>query len=656
MIRAFPKTGFVGLSLGLNLVDDLSIMKPGQAQKLDDMVYTQGTLKRRDALIDYIPFTTNVEIADAIEYVDINDQKHIMCAKKSGSDGIPSIFEIKNGEIVAHALNLTKNLFGFFAQMLGAAFFQNGTDPPLRIDTDPNSGDITTRIAGAPDVVNGVTTDISGSGNVDAGSHGYIVTACVIENGVLTLESDHSLTSTIISTGSQITIAWDASTDARVNTYRVYRNKANLGDPFYIVAQGNALSYVDNAADVQLTGQLAAPLGQNNPMPRAAIIVQSGRRLVCGNLTDPSDPLASKSVHISIIGINRYAAENFPIDGMSRFYLPTPGKITALSAFGSKDNDPANADLFVAQENHCYLVSNTDPTVGPTLISAVYGVVGKKAVTQWGSYLFFVSKQGLIFLDGSLNPKLISSQVNPMFLGGGPLNISPANGYEYITLSVYKNRLLICMRDDTGKIWGNKTLVLDLERFLTPTTAYLGSQLSAYFTVWRGDGIGWSFFLPKSNGDLLLFDNQNQRVLYTQLAPNPGFQDSVGGILKLIPVHVWTFGIMATQPEVLKALHQVNLLYQSSEESLMSVEADYGQLIDKNIVVAPSTTPIDWDKPWDKLWVRNSVNFTSIFVARGIKGRLFQLKLTVQNKGYEFVFVGMSLQYSAVMARRMLAR
>jgi len=625
--------------MGVNVMDDLAIMAPGYAQKLDNMEYRRGTIVRRKPFTAKSTETLPAEASFAMEYIDAGGSYRLLWGSLDGK-----VKEFLTSTTHADRVtSLTANKRAYMAQMLGAAFHQNGEDRPRR-------GDGTTwRAAGAPSKAGALTLGAVTAGAL-TGGYIWMVTACIRDGGVVILESDHSNYVTTTLAEQDQTLDWLASTDARVNWYRLYRTEEGQGTPFFLVTEGNFLTHDDSTTDVDLSEQEAAPYRRNGEMPIASVLTQAGGRMVCAKLKDSGDPNAGKAVHLSIVSTNRFEMEYYPADGVHKFYLPGPGDVTAVFGYSVKDEDLAARDLFLGQKTSCYILRAADPYGVLEPISYTKGVIGERALTQWGRFMFFVSLDGLEFLGPEGDPVLISPHVNAFFFGGSPLNLTANIGPEYIHLAIQGGRLLITLRDDSGHAWGNKALVMDLERF-NPYNPKPNQQ--AFYTIWNGLGLGFAFFLPTRDGGLYLFDNRNKRLLQRAAS---GYQDTVNGIARFIPGKIWTSGLMASFMTVLKVLRQVNVLQQSEADTTLDIEADYGHTDTINKAIPRFITEKVWDKVWDKAWGASAVFLSSIFVSRTSKGRFFQFKVKIENASPSFTFIGLQSFFTAVRARRMTAR
>lgn len=643
MIRQYPseqsKADLASWPNGVNVMDDLAVMDQRYARKLDNMEYHKGTPVRRQPFTAYSTETLPSEASAGIEYIDPSGTAHLLWASMDG--------KVKEWTAAAshadRATGLTAAKRASMAQMLGAVFHQNGEDRPRRGDTT------TWREAGAPLPAGALTLGAAPAGAL-TGAYFWMVTACIRTGGVVILESDHSNYIEGTLAAQQQVLNWVASADSRVNWYRLYRVKAGQGSPLFLVYEANVLTYSDNITDAALSEQEAPPASRNGIMPISSIVVQAGGRLACVKLKDSADPNAGKAVHLSKVATTQYEMELFPDDDTHKFYLPGPGDATAAFGYSVKDEDQAANDLFLAQKTACYILRGANPYGVLEPISYTKGVVGARAVTQWGRFLFFVSLDGLEFLGPEGDPLLISQHVNAFFFGGGPLNLSANVGPEYIHLDISGNRLLITLRDDSGHSWGNKTLVLDLERF-NPYNPK--PEQEAFYVLWTGTGMGMAFYVPTRDGGLYLFDNKNKRILQRA---SSGYQDTVNGTATLIKAWIWTSGMMAEFMGVLKVWRQINVLQASEADITIDIEADYGYKDVRNRTLARFITEKAWNKVWNKAWGASAVFMSTLYLPRTLKGRLFQVKILIQNASPAYTFIGLQAFYSAVKARRMVKR
>jgi hypothetical protein len=283
-------------------------------------------------------------------------------------------------------------------------------------------------------------------------------------------------------------------------------------------------------------------------------------------------------------------------------------------------------------------------------ISFERGAVSDRAITQWQRWLFFISREGLEFLgpDGELH--LISRYVRSWFKGGGPLSIGAPAGDEYFTLAVHDNRLLITVRDDSTKRWGNKTLAMHLD-FFNPFAEK--PEETAVFTEWKGNGLGHAFYAPLRDGNLLLMDNQNRRLLRRG---GNGAADMVAGVSTNMVGHIWSGALLIDSSTWLKVLRQVNVLQISDKDTTMDIEADYSRRKVLGKVIPRQVDTVTWNKPWDKAWIKSIAFLSSVYVSRVLRGRFFRIKIKIDNTSERYVFVGFALFFSAMKVRRLVNR
>lgn len=643
MIRQYPDpqggTDIARWPFGVNVMDDIAIMDQRYAQKMDNMEYRKGTPWRRRP---FVPKSTEILPAvatDAIEYVDAAGVSRILWA---GYDGTVNEW-LDAAAHVTRASGFTAERIACLAQMLGAVFHQNGEDGPRRGDAE------TWRAAGPPPALGSLAFGAATAGAL-TGAYIWMVTACIHDGTDVILESDHSNYLDASLTDERQVLGWGASSDPRVNWYRLYRVENGQGTPFFLVEEGNILTATDNTTDEDMSEQVSAPLARNGLMPISRLIAQAGERLCCASLVDASDPNAGRAVHLSIVATNRFEMEYFPDDQVHKFYLPGPGDVTCAIGYSVKDEDLAAKDLFLGQPTSCYILRGADPFGVLEPISFSKGVIGKKAITQWGRYLFFVSREGLEFLGPEGDPVLISPHVNAYFLGGGALSLAPNVGDENVTLEIHEGRLFVTLKDQTGFVWGNKALVLDLERF----NAFNPKPWEeAYFAVWYLVGGGMGFFLTLRDGGLLLFDNQNQRILQRGAA---GAKDIVNGIATRVRGLLWTSGTMAEFMGVLKVVRQINALMLSEEDVTLDLIFDHGAISILGQTIPRLSQAVTWDRNWDRVWADAIAFLSSVYIRRNAKGRMMQARFHLENDSQNIIFVGLTTYYSAVKARRMTQR
>lgn len=576
----FPKDGLTDLSKGEDVSSDLALIPYGYSQKLENFEYIGGNLRRRPALVDYNVNTLSGDSSNITEY-----NGGIVSTNLDGSiQEVPT-----SGAVVNRVTGLTTSKRGSFSQLSGALFHQNGTDLPRRGDSS------TYRIAGVP----AVTTLTGGAKSAGAvtGSYAWIVTACVKDAtlGIVILESDWSNIVTDTLAAQQKAFTWTASADARVNWYRLYRVKDGQGGPYYLVYEANATSYTDNTIDTALSAQLADDIGLNGEMPKSYYLTACGQRLVCAKLVASStDPQAESAFWLSRIDTNGFKMESYPRDGLHKIYLPGKGPLTCAYPYSIKDEFQNAKDLFVSQANSCYILRKAEPNGVLETVSTEVGVIGPDAIVQWSRYLFFISRQGLIFYSPEMGPILISKQINPKFLGGGALNLPNYNRAEYYKIAVDGNRLLIAYTTQVSITNADKLIVMDLERFnpSQPVT-------SSHFTTWSVTGAELAQMCRTETSGLYVCDNVGRRIMKLDPA---AVNDKINNVGVVIQVEYNSGGLLAGNFMVWKTLRRINILQITDTTTTLTLSFDYGLRGSQEVVIDPVSAVVDWDKDWDKLW------------------------------------------------------
>lgn len=150
-----------------------------------------------------------------------------------------------------------------------------------------------------------------------------------------------------------------------------------------------------------------------------------------------------------------------------------------------------------------------------------------------------------------------------------------------------------------------------------------------------------------------MVDNKNKRVLQRA---SSGYQDTVNAVATLIPAKVWTGGMMSRGMTYLKVIRHINILQLSDVNCTMDIEADYGAFDQTMVTIPRFSQSVTWDKVWDKEWGATSVFLSTVPIRRDVRGRLFQVKIKIENATPEFIYIGMALFYTAIRARRLTKR
>jgi hypothetical protein len=635
-MRVYPSPAsypqdFFDYPRGENAVDTLLKMPAlkGYAQRLENMEYQQSTLMRREAFIpkSTLDFTAEGVFQGGYEYVGADDTQYILTGHDSG--------KVKRFEAAGSApdviTGLTLGQRMRFQAMNGAAFMCNAANTNRRLDG------LNHREAGAPAPLGDLTlAKVPITGGL-TGTFIWVVVVCIKFNGRVILRSDWSGVLEETLNGERADLSWVASADGRTTggyslVYEVYRSYADVGDPLYLVQESPVNSFSDHSADADLSGTTLAPLARNGVMPIFKAMTASGYRLVGVKADDP------KTLALSNIATTDFDMETFPKDGRHEIIAPGNGPVTGLIGFGVKDELDNSLDLFFSQLGSCYLLRGTDPFGSPETVSAQKGVVNFEAVCQHGQYLFFLSNQQQIEFYGPYGLRTISGKVDAYFKGGGPRGLGGIQGNQYVQLTVWQNFLLVVFRDDSSKTWGNRALIMDLEAF-DPQDP----KSTARWTPWSGPGFG--LFIPCRNGELVLLDNENKRMLKRGFDAGP--YDSIAGVDTKIDAYIWSGAILGEFVTFWKSLFGLNVLSISDADAEGILEADYGAVQD-SFTIAQNTSTRTWDKAWDKAWGVSTAWSAFVAVARDMVGRLFQLKIRVFNTSRKFVYIGASVNFDQV--------
>jgi hypothetical protein len=638
-VRKYPSNeagpDFIEFPLGVDLINDFTQILPGRAERLNNMEYKGGKLRRRAPYTAYSTEAWPDDISRVFAYVDTDGTERLLIASQDGK-----VKEFVNASSHSDRVTgLTINQRGWFESFIGAVYHQNGTDTPRR-------GDGTTwRVAGAPPVT--VLSLGSAAAGSLSGAYIWLVTACIKSGSDVILESDHSNYVTATLSSKKQPLSWTASSDARVNWYRLYRVKAGQGGPFFLVYEANATSYTDNITDDSLSETIAKPLYRNGEMPISKYMAVAGQRLACGNITDANDTNSAKAVHVSVVARNQYDPEYFPSDGIHKFYLPGQGELTALAAYSVKDEEQNNKDLFVSQSDSCYILRGNDPNGNLEAISTYIGVISAGALVNWDRNLFFVSRRGLEFLGPQGTPVLISNHVSPFFDGGGNADYSGSQSDNTVFLSIYDNRLYCFVRGDSSNSWGDRALILDLERFdpLNPIS-------TAVYTTSESTDLGMSFGYETQSGAFILVDNKNSRLLTI----GTGANDSINAVDTLVEANVKTGAMLHEVMGALKRVRWINVLMLAQDVTTMNVTFDRGFSSHSGIELPATVTLTEWDGPWDGNWADSFFGVTGKAIKRTARGRAMQIELIQNANISEWVLIGFQAYFTLVKNKRMVTR
>lgn len=632
------------MNRGVDMMNTLLQMEDGFAQKLDNAEYTPDTLRRRAPFVNLhlgngsdlnTDYTAMGPFVGQHEYVDSAGGARLLHAHSNGT--IQELDRTAGGDTArVSGLNGASVRFESF---MGACIACNGVDAPQRAD------DGTWRTFGAPAAVAGLA--VTGAAGALTGAYQWIIVPIIQVSGITAVRGDWSNIA-IATLGAQLgRLTWTPSADLRVTGYEIYRSFAGLGYPYSLaatVAGRTTATYDDNLSDASLSGQVADESGQDGPAPIAKYVSSAGKRVAFGFVIDATDPDASKTAWISRVATNKYECEYFPNDKVNRIRLPGKGDLTCIAGVGQTEGQESGTDLFMSQLTSCYLLPDGNPLNALQTISQEVGVINNEAFAKWGKWAFFVSLRGLEFLGPTGAPLLISKNVQAFFFGGGELGFNGNQGSQYITCCVADQKLIVTTRQDSGRIYGDTALILDLTTF---NPYAIDIMETARFTVWFGPGMAAFLFLRDRS--LLCFDNQNARILEA----SAGAYDQLAGVNTPIECNIWSGAILGDSPEYRKTPAMMNLLMLCDSAVGVRLDGDYSAESSGSdfTTVNPTFVPRSWDKVWDKAWYGDTSYGGSVSMPRTLNSYLFQLKLQCKNGSQTFTYIGMVLHYRQSIAR-----
>lgn len=638
----------IKLSRGLNLSDNLLEMDREDAALLKNLTWTRNTLQRRKGFQRYSTqdWSAETKFRGGTEFVDRWGNRRLLVGTDTGKiierQSTTTRTTIKSGLATLQEVH--------FAPAFGAMFAANGQDTPRRIDGNSTAATACTeRVMGPPVPIENVAIAAGAAGN-PSGTYLGIVTAVREESGIKVLESDWSNLAEVTVSSQKLVFTWDATADSRVTHYYVYHTDAADSVPYYAgkVTVGTLTLTVD-LEDADLIQNRPAPLHYRNGVPPAGeFIVHSGGRMIIGALSS-----AGNAFHCGLAGSDSFIVENFPIYDAANleFYeggnhvvmLPGQGKMKAARAVGETGEKSARANnLWVAQENSCYMLPDSNPNNPLQEISSQIGCIGQRAHAQYGQGIFFQSRRGVEFWPG--NGKtiyLVSDQISPVFTGGGNQQLTANQADTDITYAVDGDTLLVTVKDDSTKACANKTYCLDLLKFMKDFAG--GTTIGRWAGPWQNNGFG--LFIPLSNRGLVLLDNQDITMLYRHAT---SYADWVNGADVTASVRILGGPVMKEFKMARNKLHFLDLFAFTNTDSTLRLIGENGAYDQSGITIAAVNYTFNWaDITWDDLTWQYNTWHSEVALPWSAVGHFFQLDITNNDATGDFVFYGYALRYSS---------
>lgn len=597
----YPKTGVISPQRGLNLADNLFEVRFDEATLLKNMLF------RRNSFVQRYPFrnySTTDFSADGV-FRGCHDYKT--------TGGTARMLFLTNGGKIKERLTssteadrvtgLSTGQDGHFATVFDACFFANGSNP-LRVGRDT-----TWRIGGSPAAVSNLAVGTNAGAGIAAGTYYHVVLPVIEVGGISVVFANWSnIVKTVLGGAiASFALTWTDVSDSRITAYLVFRTAAG-GTDFRSVARvaAGVGSYtdanLDTALPVTVTGAPSRPPQYNawGVPPTAKIVVFSGNRLVFLNLGTGLE----NALQTSQIAGTSYEAEGVPADNSTLLRALKDGPILCGFPIGETGEQASRANnLFVAQEAACYILPETNPDLPLQEISGAIGCISQHAIAQDGSFLFFQSRRGVEFWPGSgRDIYLLSDKVQPIFNGGGNQALTANQADADIKYRVAKNHLWITVRDDSLATGANKVYCMDLLKFrrefdpANPPAAvrFTGPIENEEYS----NGIGFGYLLRRLDDTLVVFDNQNKRILSYD---ETGNQDQIADTNTDVPVVIQSGALLREDPILQKTIHFAHLLQFTSAVTTLRILAEFERLICE-VDMQPNTYALAWDDiAWDDI-------------------------------------------------------
>lgn len=620
---------------GINLLDNVLNMRYGECVYLQEMLYKKNTPIKRYPFTQYSTqdLTTDAPFKGSHEYIDSDDNSRLLFGTDSGK-----IIEYINTTTSAERVTgLGTGRDYNFSSIIGRVLVANGDDYP-----QVGEGTTWRRFGALPPITNLAVT-ASGSGSFSGDWLHIVVPVKEITSDVAEIYGDWSnIITTTASANAQFDLTWTDIVDSRCTMYWVFRTNQDVPGPFYRVARVSpgTQAYTDTTTDANLEGIISPILNAWGQAPKAKYCEYSGNRVALANLTELSG--YKNAVRISQLAANKYDLEAFPTNG-NLIYTPGKGSITGIKSIGETGENSRTNHLFIGQKTSCYILPETDPKQPLIEISAEVGLSNQKAIAQWGSYIFWHDvKKGLVFWQvGQKTPWKIGDKIDPIFFGGGSQQLLGNQGDVNIKLTVWEDNLLITVRDSTTVMGPNKCYLMDLNAF-TPESEGLAKQTARFVGPWTGPG--FSDMIALSNRTLVLFDNQNEEILFYD---SDSTQDYIGGTLTNIKPRLLTGSLLATNFKARKRCAYIYVYHFSNSPLAGSILGEFGR-----IETSVDIPPIPYDFTWDDIdWLDLDWNFNAWQSEGPVDltciSKWFQIELTKDDIDQNYAFFGLAFNYEA---------
>jgi hypothetical protein len=606
----YPKSGVISPQRGLNLADNFFEVGKDEAAVLKNLIFRRNSLVQRYPFRNYssTDFTADGVFRGAHDYKTPGGTARLLWYNNSG------VIKERTGAATeaSRVTGLATELEGHFATVFDACFFANGQDA-LRVGRDT-----TWRIGGSPAAVSNLAVGQNAGSGIDSGTYLHVVIPVIEVSGISVVFANWSniVKTTASSAIASFALTWTDLVDARITAYLVFRSERNGTDLRSVarVATGAGAytdSTLDTALPVTVTGSpsRAPAWGSWGVPPVAQAVVWSGNRLVFLNLGNGLE----NALQTSRVAGTSYEAEGVPANDSAgnasptRLRLPKDGPITCGFPIGETGENSSRANnLFVGQEGACYILPETNPDIPLIEISGAIGPISQRAIAQDGPFLFFQSRRGVEFWPGSgRDIYLISDKMQPIFSGGGNQGLVANQSDADIRYRVAKNQLWISVRDDANATGPNKLYTLDLLKFrreFDPANPSKAVRFTGpHENEESGSGLGFGLLIRRQDDTLVVFDNQNKRILSYD---ETGTQDQIAGTNTNMPVVIQHGPQLREDPIMQKVLHYAHVLQFTNSQTTLRILAEFERII-TDATAEPNTYTLTWDDlSWDDIdWV-----------------------------------------------------
>lgn len=549
----YPAKGMLRGQRGLNLVDYLLNLGPDSKLKANNLYFFRRTERRRHGFQRY----STEDWSDYIwrgghEFLDDSGNARLLVARDNGH-----VEEVQDPTTHASVLTgLAANRETYFATGFGVTFAVNGDDLLRRLDATSNPATpCTGRIAGVPAPPSIAVT--AGAAGGQTGDYLFCATA-VMEDGLgdPLLESDWSdLFQITLLNQKQSGTVTPGAVDTRVTHFYIYRTDASGAQPKYFtkVTAASPVFTDVSVADTAL-GIFPPTRGLNIAPPDSPeLLALAGSRLFLAK---------GRTLYGSSRSLNAYDCEAFPY----QVEVPGAGSIKMLCSVPNPGGTPGTNALLIGMESSTYILFGSDPTQPLTELTPGIGIMSSAGIVIRGGGVFWVDrKRGVMWWPGEGKTVYsVGDRIGAVITGDGYQGVSPNLGDGNVSLSIWKDNLLLTVRDDSAKACGNKVYTMGLIAF-EQLVANAGPEASA---VWGGpwEGPGFYRFIPRIDGSLILLDNENR---YLSVWDATTFKDYIAGVDVGAQPIVQLGTCLSEILEMNKRIHQVYLVAYANADSTL---------------------------------------------------------------------------------------